>query len=99
MQLPLEKEFETEPEVNNQLTGSLQEQQINQDYQNYDAESSQEFQHVQDQAQNDPEVQNDIHGHVEFNHDTTNKEELGVLYETSLHYLESLKYFVSYYLF
>ena len=79
MQLPLEKEFVTDQPI-------PQEQEINQDQQVYDAES-QEFQFVQDQAQHD-------HVHEEFNQDP-NKEELGVLYETSLHYLESLKYFVS----
>ena len=82
MQLPLEKEFVTDQPI-------PQEQEINQDQQVYDAES-QEFQFVQDQAQHDH-----VHGHEEFNQDT-NKEELGVLYETSLHYLESLKYFVSF---
>ena len=69
----------------------LQEHETNQDHQKYDAESNQEFQLMQNQdAQNDH-----VHGDVEFDQDT-NKEELGVLYETSLHYLESLKYFVSF---
>ena len=69
----------------------LQEHETNQDHQKYDAESNQEFQFMQNQdSQNDH-----VHGDVEFDQDT-NKEELGVLYETSLHYLESLKYFVSF---
>ena len=81
---PLEKEFVTEQPI-------LHEEETNQDHQKYDAESNQEFQFMQNQdAQNDH-----VHGDVEFDQDT-NKEELGVLYETSLHYLESLKYFVSF---